>query len=132
MIAPPLSVTGGSTRTTSDGTQFLVSNTTASWQAARSTCLSLGMDLATIKSEGMNQYLSSLTYAEAFWIGGFSVNGTWRWADGTPGFAAGDYAAWALDDNDGRTKDCISFYGKGWYDAYCSQSSRFVCGLTSK
>jgi hypothetical protein len=112
---------------------------TLSWSIARSLCQGVGLDLATIGSQEVNDYLvSRLPVGVWFWFGAndSAEEDDWRWSaddsqfwsgneDGDP--VDGAFSAWRSTDPSG-TGDCGRLSNAGWDDASCSDSLGFVCG----
>ncbi|XP_039862766.1 C-type mannose receptor 2-like [Simochromis diagramma] len=64
---------------------YLLSESSASWDAARKDCRDRGADLMVIDSPEEQYFLSTVTTAEV-WIGlnDKEQEGSWKWVDGTP------------------------------------------------
>jgi len=103
-----------------NGRCYLVVAETLSWDDARLGCQAhgTGWDLAAIRNQAVNDFVGTLTDAEA-WLGGSDaeVEGTWRWVsdgapfwsgDGTTGSAInGAFEVWNTDEPNGRANsDC--------------------------
>uniref|UniRef100_A0A3B4FVA4 C-type lectin domain-containing protein n=1 Tax=Pundamilia nyererei TaxID=303518 RepID=A0A3B4FVA4_9CICH len=103
---------------------YLLSESSASWDAARKNCRDRGADLMVIDTpEEQVQCL----YA---WIGlnDREKEGTWKWVDGTPltlRYWAGDQP-----DNGGGQENCAHIMNnnkKYWNDLPCSTSLKWIC-----
>ena len=68
-----------------------------SWDEARTACLELDADLASITNEETNIFLSTLTNKSSF-IGGYKdTNNNWKWSDGS----TWGYTNWCSGQPDG-------------------------------
>ena len=96
------------------------------WKDARTSCLSLGGDLASVGSKEENNFIRSLS-SEGLWLGGTdsALEGTFVWTDGT----AWTYQNWASGqpDNHLGDEDCLhmrkAIDGSKWNDFSCSKLS---------
>lgn len=97
----------------------MVVNESLIWEEARTSCLSLGGDLASVGSEEENNFIKSL--GRNFWIGGSDLaqEGTYVWSDGTDW----TYDNWIPGEPNGRTREnCVvaNWHGSGlWNDGPC-------------
>jgi len=114
---------------------YYVANTSSAstWNKSRIFCQNLGADLAVIKSEDENQFVSHLlrniSGARAGWIGLYrKADNKFYWLDGRP--ADGNYEKWndgEPSDSDGN-EDCVQLYGRNsvengkWNDLTCSKT----------
>ena len=64
----------------------VASDTSLTWDKARTQCKILGADLASVKDEATQKLLYTLLdpKIKKAWIGGQKVGGQWSWVDGTP------------------------------------------------
>ena len=64
----------------------VASDTSLTWDKARTQCKILGADLASVKDEATQKLLYTLLdpKIKKAWIGGRKVGGQWTWVDGTP------------------------------------------------
>ena len=102
-----------------------------SWEEARTSCLSLGGDLASVGSEEENNFIASLSSVE-LWLGGTdsAQEGTFVWSDGT----AWTYQNWnSKEPNNLGNEDCVHMLhdkwntnGK-WNDRKCTHVTAFLC-----
>ena len=65
------------------------------WDDARNYCQSVGADLASVRSSEINDFLTTLTQAQA-WIGGYKNGSFWLWTDGS----TLGYSNWAENQPD--------------------------------
>ncbi|XP_039455849.1 C-type lectin domain family 4 member E-like [Oreochromis aureus] len=108
---------------------YLLSERSASWDAARKNCRDRGADLMVIDTPE-EQMILSVIITEDAWIGlnDKEKEGTWKWVDGTPltlRYWAGDQP-----DNGGGLEDCahiINNNKKSWNDLPCSTSLKWIC-----
>ncbi len=102
---------------------------TLKWNDARTTCQNLGGDLAIIRSEDENNFITDLVMKQqpvpdlGAWIGLYRKNDTkFYWIDDTP--LEGQYSAWASGEPNGLHTKCVHTLtaliklGK-WNDNYC-------------
>lgn len=108
---------------------YWFSDQATSWSGAQQICQALGAHLASIHSQGENDFILELLAPSASWLGGKSmtVEGEWLWTDGT----SWDYSNW-----DSQTAGiaaslhgCVKLLSSGvWQKASCSAvSSELVC-----
>ena len=64
----------------------VASDTSLTWDKARTQCKILGADLASVKDEATQKFLYTLLdpKIKKAWIGGRKIGGQWTWVDGTP------------------------------------------------
>ena len=96
-----------------------------SWKDARTSCLSLGGDLASVGSEEEHNFITTLS-SEGLWLGGTDSarEGTFAWSDGT----AWTYQNWhgSQPDNARGVEDCVHMYSanprrnREWNDISCT------------
>ncbi|XP_039456396.1 hepatic lectin-like [Oreochromis aureus] len=113
---------------------YLLSGSSASWDAARKDCRVRGADLVVIDCTKEQEYLSKLTKGET-WIGlnDEEEEGTWKWVDGTP--LNLKYWAHGQPNNGGGNpkwgeEDCAHIWTDGkalWNDRSCRDSLPWVC-----
>ncbi|XP_072169955.1 alpha-N-acetylgalactosamine-specific lectin-like [Diadema setosum] len=114
------------------------------WTAARDHCLNHGGNLASVHSEGENNFLYELwrssvpTPTSGFWFGLNDIDseGTFVWSDGSPV----DYTKWipGQPTNYGGNEDCGHVWyrdaqtdtTRDWNDAPCSSEVSFICQKT--
>ncbi|XP_039455858.1 CD209 antigen-like protein E isoform X2 [Oreochromis aureus] len=111
---------------------YLLSESSASWDAARKDCRDRGTDLVVIDSPEEQTFLSAVTN-EHTWIGlnDKEQEGTWRWVDGTPLNLM--YWAEAQPDDGGGKEDCVHVRNdkkKSWNDLSCAASLKWICEKT--
>jgi hypothetical protein len=140
----------GADLTGPNGSCFSLQSTARSWADARSACLALGngWDLASIRSEAINTFLSDALSFEA-WIGASdaATEGAWTWViDGAPFWSgtgamgsavAAAYNSWNTSEpNGGTNSDCArilpgALIAPGakaiWADLECAQLRGSVC-----
>jgi len=96
------------------------------WSDARSDCLFVDADLATVNDGTENQFLDSIL-GHGSWIGlnDLAVDGTFEWASGAPV----SFVNWAGGEpNGGTSENCAQLYdGALWNDSPCSQLNTYVC-----
>ena len=63
----------------------VASDTSLTWDKARTQCKILGADLASVKDEATQKFLYTLLdpKIKKAWIGGRKIGGQWTWIDGT-------------------------------------------------
>ncbi|CAI5655391.1 unnamed protein product [Oreochromis niloticus] len=108
---------------------YLLSESSASWDAARKDCRVRGADLVVIDCGKEQTFLSAITN-EHTWIGlnDKEQEGTWKWVDGTPVILT--YWAEHQPDDGGGNEDCAHFRNdekKSWNDLPCSTSLKWIC-----
>jgi len=123
-------------------------STSLTWTDARTNCLArgAGWDLAAIRDEATNEFLTRLVPVET-WIGASDAEreGIWTWvSDGTPFWSGGAsptgsavngaYANWAPNEPDGIVNgggsdaQCVIMMPGGtWDDQACRIFASFVC-----
>ncbi|XP_063353638.1 C-type lectin domain family 10 member A-like [Pelmatolapia mariae] len=108
---------------------YLLSKSSASWDAARKDCRNRGADLVVIDCGKEQTFLSAITN-EHTWIGlnDKEQEGTWKWVDGTPVI----FTYWSehQPDDGGGKEDCAHFRNdekKSWNDIPCSTSLKWIC-----
>ena len=112
---------------------YYVANTSSAstWQNSRELCQNLGADLAVIKSEDENQFVSNLLRNISDdlhgWIGLYRKDDNkFYWLDGRP--AEGNYQKWNHGEpNDGGgNENCVHLLKGGnsgkWNDLSCSDT----------
>uniref|UniRef100_A0A668U6B9 C-type lectin domain-containing protein n=1 Tax=Oreochromis aureus TaxID=47969 RepID=A0A668U6B9_OREAU len=110
---------------------YLLSESSASWDAARKDCRDRGADLVVIDSAEEQTFLSTITTNET-WIGlnDKEQEGTWKWVDGTPL----TLTYWGISQpNNGGEQDCVyvtTGEGRFWNDYWCSTSHQWICENT--
>jgi hypothetical protein len=126
-----------------NGNCFAVVAELQTWAAARQSCrdLGTGWDLASIRSDAVDQFISNLITDET-WIAASDVaqEGRWVWMDdGTAfwdietdaGALDGEYAHWNVTEpNGGVTTNCariVPRVGNAWADLPCDSSVAALC-----
>lgn len=129
------------------GHGYMLCKQTGGWSLARDICLAWGGDLATIGSEGENQFLASWIEPERAiaYIGGTDATGEgdWRWVDDTPFWSGGPngtavsgaYTSWNASEpdnmaTDGSEGDCLVLWWTlpgEWRDGACTFNDDVVC-----
>ena len=126
-----------------NGSCYTTVTTLLNWANARQHCRSLGAgwDLASIRSDEVNQFLTGLLNNDA-WIGGSdsSTEGTWIWVDDQTSFWSGDgtggpvnaaYANWyRTEPNGGGNSGCarlVTALAGTWADLTCTDLFGAVC-----
>lgn len=105
-----------------------------SWEEAELSCAALGYELVTIGDEAENNWVwaqaESADAVSAWWIGlsDLGVEGSFLWADGSPG----GYSQWrAGEPNDfNNAEDCgkyIDNSGGSWNDGNCQDPLPYIC-----
>jgi hypothetical protein len=117
--------------------------TPLTWLDARESCRAIGAgwQLASIRSDEVNQFLTALLGSET-WIGASDANveGTWFWIDDETVFWTGDetgspvngaFANWAgTEPNGGEDSDCARLVPDNsgeWADLECEELRSAVC-----
>ena len=105
------------------------------WEEARDRCTALGMELASIHSEGEHQQVLDIVNKRAAWIGltddvsmGWKMDGRWSWSDGSPM----DFIKWRNGEPAGGVDQNCGMYGPnhvGWSDYSCAAKMQFLCGV---
>jgi hypothetical protein len=110
---------------------FTYISTPKTWSAARSHCLDLGGDLATIKDSTEQEAIANAFKAPSMWIGlnDMTTEGTFVWVDGSDS----EYRKWA-SGSPGTTYsnlDCVELrnrpWASGWQDTICTDEQPFLC-----
>ncbi|KAJ8368970.1 hypothetical protein SKAU_G00089980 [Synaphobranchus kaupii] len=107
-----------------------------SWMDSRTDCIKEGADLAVIKSEEEQEFITKHT-RDYNWIGlsDLETEGTWLWVNGSP-LLKGFWRSGQPDDHfwfDSRTQyqdaDCaVTVPGESaWMDTHCYSYRRFIC-----
>ncbi|MFT3909366.1 MAG: HYR domain-containing protein [Ferruginibacter sp.] len=116
---------------------YYLSNTSYTWETARTNALSLGGVIACINSAAENQFLTAAIASLNTdpWIGAFQnhsnpnysePSGGWEWMDGTP-FST--YTNWQpFEPNNAGSEDYIQLYRNlgTWNDAYTYGNLRYI------
>ena len=98
------------------------------WEDAQSYCQNLGAELASVTTEGENDFLTTLTQERAF-VGGYKDDtDTWQWSDGS----TWDYTNWSTgqpDDAQGmQGYVVINYEVEGpWDDEWYTATYPFIC-----
>jgi len=105
------------------------------WHAARTACLAMGYDLASIADRPEQTWLFSAVSAAGsgpWWLGGADelVEGSWGWADGS----AWSFTSWepSQPDNGFGGEDCLElgrFPSGNWNDTACANTQAYACEL---
>uniref|UniRef100_G3U0J7 C-type lectin domain family 4 member F n=1 Tax=Loxodonta africana TaxID=9785 RepID=G3U0J7_LOXAF len=113
---------------------YYFSNDKKYWNEAEKFCVSQGAHLASVTSEEEQAFLTKSTSTSYHWIGltDRGMEGSWRWADGTPFNAIQSRAFWDKNQPDnwlhhnGQTEDCVHIQ-QMWNDMYCDAAYHWVC-----
>jgi hypothetical protein len=140
--APPPSAVCVSGALGPDGSCYGALTTLHTWAGARQRCQSVraGWDLASIRSDEVNQFLTDGLSRES-WIGASagSVEGSWVWVDDGTEFWRGDstgapvndaYANWDQSQPSGGARnECARLVPEAgaWEDRACNTLQRAVC-----
>ena len=94
---------------------------------ARQRCIEVNLTLATVHSLKENAKISSLVQSETFLQGGFVLNKSWVWLDGT----GWDYSNWGQDQPQPSQGTCIIITTTDhWRAAKCSETVKeVICKL---
>ncbi|XP_005462756.2 ladderlectin [Oreochromis niloticus] len=102
------------------------------WARAERNCLSMGANLASVRSSSEYQVVQSLTGRHGYpetWIGGTDApqEGIWLWSDGT----SFHFSAWCRGEpNNLGNQHCIQMNFEGskcWDDLQCDEHLPSVC-----
>nr|XP_039270230.1 uncharacterized protein LOC120344952 [Styela clava] len=107
------------------------------WQAARTACLSMGADLASIGSSGENDFMESLLIkmetgnifagGDDAWIGmsDLDIQDYYLWSDGSPV----TYTKWFYREPNGNQERCVQIYIQQgyWNDIECDVTEPYIC-----
>ena len=107
------------------------------WNEARSHCLSLGGDLASVRNrlenERIKAFLDQLGVDGDVWIGGNDAEeeGHFKWSDGRPFL----FLDWLPGEpNSQGEEDCMQLFPRNakrqWNDKICSYESPFICKIS--
>ncbi|KAL6473555.1 hypothetical protein MHYP_G00171160 [Metynnis hypsauchen] len=94
----------------------------ATWDNARTSCISENGELASITNKQDQQKFDKIAPSGTnIWIGLEIVNGVWKWSSEEP------FQNWATNDSS-STKNCIKLSGdKKWTPEDCSDKNMFLC-----
>ena len=94
---------------------------------AQHSCEGVNLTLASVHSWQENQKISSLVMSETFLHGGFVLNSSWVWLDGTGWF----YSSWGESQPQPSQGTCIIMIREGvWRAARCSETvTEIICQL---
>ncbi|XP_030052964.1 hepatic lectin isoform X2 [Microcaecilia unicolor] len=100
------------------------------WMDAKVMCEAKNATLAVITSAREQNFLSSRTDNERYWIGLSDLNkeGEWEWIDGTDYNSS--YKFWKTDEpnNFDRSEDCAHLWSMGeWNDVHCTYVCNAIC-----
>lgn len=126
-----------------NGNCFAVVAELKTWADARQSCrdFGAGWDLASIRSDAVDQFIGNLITAET-WIAASDVaeEGRWVWMDdntpfwdidGDAGALNGEYAHWNVTEpNGGTTTNCariVPRVGNAWADLPCDSTVAALC-----
>jgi hypothetical protein len=102
---------------------------TATWDAARAACQTVGADLISIGSVEENSFAVTLAAGNVFYAGFNDINseGSWVWSDASPN----TYTNWsASEPNNSGNEDCLHVYVDGrWNDITCGTAQTYVCEM---
>lgn len=107
---------------------YRVATAPATWQAARSACVSWGGELVEVETSAEDQLLAGLV-AQDLWLGAsdLGVENVFVWNDGSP-ILFGNWGPAQPDRFPGP--DCIqkrSTEGRAWFDQPCDNSWLYIC-----
>uniref|UniRef100_A0A3B4UNU7 C-type lectin domain-containing protein n=1 Tax=Seriola dumerili TaxID=41447 RepID=A0A3B4UNU7_SERDU len=121
-----------------NGSCYLLSTQSGSWEKGREDCRARGADLVVIDSLEEQTFLDEFAAVEEFWWIGLTdrdKEGTWKWIDGTP--LTQSYWCEKQPDNGGGDpqwgeEDCAHIYtskdsDKNWNDRSCTASMKWIC-----
>ena len=99
-----------------------------SWGGADKACQKAGLHLATLASQGENDFVTALAGGAYAWIGYYEEWWSWHWVNGDPG----GYEAWDKDQPDDgdfwTVEDCAALKPNGkWNDDECWDHLWFIC-----
>jgi hypothetical protein len=126
---------------------YVVCPARLSWNAARTSCSSIQMDLVRVNDSAEDQWLfdnaqSVTPPIDSLWIGAHEtlLEGAWNWTDGTLfwlggllGFPQAQlYTNWQFGEPSGLLEDCgalaVGTPGATWYSDLCTlQTKSYVC-----
>nr|XP_020856723.1 C-type lectin domain family 4 member K-like [Phascolarctos cinereus] len=115
-----------------EGKAYYFSDTKMTWEEAEHFCVAHNSHLASVTSDGEQEFLSKRTNGVYHWIGLTDKNteGTWQWVDGTPYNES--QAFWNKNQPDnwhyekGLKEDCVHTQVK-WNDMLCDQPYPWIC-----
>jgi hypothetical protein len=125
------------------GKDYWFCSTTRTWQAAKTLCESVSMQLVRIDSLAEHNWIGS-QLSNSAWIGATdgAVEGTWRWVDNNDHFwtgtafgqpQGGRFTRWAFGEpNNLGNEDCgeFRFLDGMWIDTPCSATRPVICEST--
>jgi hypothetical protein len=107
---------------------YIIQSDTLTWEAAKSSCVSLGGDLAAVTSVAVQAKLFDLESSSDFWIGGNDLTSdtTFSWVNGD---------AWVYDNwntnqpNHLAGQDCVKMKKNTgrWDDVSCTGEFMYSC-----
>ena len=111
----------------------VASDTSLTWDKARTQCKILGADLASVKDEATQKFLYTLLdpKIKKAWLGGRKIGGQWIWVDGTP-FAWNKGWHRHQPSGDGSYMELNNWKGwEGWNDlsSYTDNKRHVLCKL---
>lgn len=102
------------------------------WQAAKTTCESMGSTLAIVNSQAEQQALKPHIKRTSTWIGlhrHLSDKTNWLWVDGS----RLTYTHWATYEPNNIDEECVEMRPSArWNDLGCSRRLRFICEKGNK
>jgi len=134
------------TPTLNENRFYLICQSKKGWSDAAAECMTAGMMLVRIDSDGENAFVQTAgipTSSGNVWLGGTDsiMEGVWRWQNGDEVFWVGDetatvdpawpYSRWnaGKEPSDGSPQeDCTEMREGGtWNDVACDRFNKFVC-----
>ncbi|ELT87525.1 hypothetical protein CAPTEDRAFT_92673 [Capitella teleta] len=111
------------------GNCLLINHEVLTWHDARSHCLGLGGDLASIPGAIDQTYISAMVMdtSSSFWVGGSNVDKSsgWKWSDGSA-FA---HFYWNENQPSDHEDSCVEFVADNsrWNDGSCVDLRASIC-----
>ena len=110
----------------------VASDSSLTWDKARTQCKILGADLASVKDEATQKLLFTLLdpKIKKAWIGGRKIGGKWTWVDGTPFDRTGGWSGPGAGQpsGDGTYMELASD-GMNDLPSYTEHKRHFLCKL---
>lgn len=115
-----------------NGVCYDTGTTMATWTDARDYCRSRNGDLATIKSDEVNQFIiDNFAATPSVWLGLHDRKGSFAWSDGDSSAYRNWNAGEPDNGNGGKKEQCVTMSpavdaGK-WNDAQCMSTANALC-----